>query len=301
MPTNLNPAPATGDPPRNLAERPLTVITACRVNDLPILEITARQLRKTVPFQALQVVAPDRDCRQICKQLGSDVRVIPENEFIPGMTIEAIRNLPIFGFPGAAGWYFQQLIKLQFAFCEPEDDYYLIWDADTVPLRPMRFFDAEGRALLTRATEYHAPYFETYRTLLGTEPNREFSFIAQHLLMQKSIVREMLGRIETRTEGEENWAWKIMRSLPKTGDNLFSEYETYGHYVKNFHAGRVRFVNRAWQRDTSHHTGRGIPSEGELRTLAQTYDYVAFERANKGWRRLANLLVGVFKQPRPRA
>jgi len=186
-------------------------------------------------------------------------------------------------FPRAAGWYFQQLLKLQFAFLHPDDDYYLIWDADTVPLRPLQFFDHDGRMLLTKAAEYHLPYFETYQRLLREPPQREFSLIAQHMIVQKSIAREMLARIQQQTDGHQHWAWSIMASLPPQGDNLFSEYETYGHYVKNHYPDRIRFIERNWLREGTEHTGGWIPRPPDLQQLGQKYDYVAFERASKNW------------------
>ena len=274
-----------------LPDRRLQVVAACQECDFPIMEITARKLCECVPFRALVVLAPDEKCPELRSRLGSNARVIPENEFIPEMRISQLHNLNLQRFPKGAGWYFQQLLKLQYAFVEPEDDYYLIWDADTVPLRPMRFFDSAGRMLLTKATEFHEPYFDTYRRLLGEEPHREFSLVSQHILVQKSVARQMLSRIEQRVEGEGNWAWKIMRSLPPTGDNLFSEYETYGHYVKNHHSERVAFVNRSWQREFKPRLRRHIPTRSELELLARDFDYVAFEGLGKSWRRLARSLL----------
>ena len=103
--------------------------------------------------------------------------------------------------------------------------------------------------LHTKASEYHMPYFETYRRLFNNEPNRDFSFIAQHMLVQKSLAREMLGKIEQFSSGKEAWPWRIMNVLPPTADlHLFSEFETYGHYLKNHHPGRVAFVERPWRR-----------------------------------------------------
>ena len=285
------------------AGRPLPIVTTCKRRDLPILEITARRLRELVPCRALFVIAPDRDCAAIRRRLGAAAAVIAEDEFIPTMTLAQLRRLDVPHFPGvgAAGWYFQQLLKLQFAFVEPAEDYYLMWDADTVPLRPLCFFDAEGRMLLTQAAEHHAPYFETYRNLFGTEPNSEFSLIAQHMVVQKSVAREMLARLERHVAGADAWPWKIMRSLPKTGDNLFSEYETYGHYVKNFHPDRVRFVRRTWRREARQNQGCALPTPADLAALAREYDYVAFERAGRGWRRWSRWLVRNFqKRLRPR-
>jgi hypothetical protein len=247
-----------------------------------------------VPGHALYVIAPGRDCSTIRSCLGGLARVIAEDEFIPGMQAEQLRRLAVRGFPSGAGWYFQQLLKLQFAFVEQEEDFYLIWDADTVPLRPLRFFDSSGKMLLTKATEYHPPYFETYRRLLGEEPNREFSFIAQHIVVQKSIAREMLGRIEQQVAVAGNWAWKIMKSLPSTGDNLFSEYETYGHYVKNHFPERVEFVERPWLRNGTRWTKGRIPTAKDLALLARDFDFVAFERMDQGWRRVARSLLSRF-------
>lgn len=271
--------------PANRAERPLVVFAPCRARDLPVLEIVSRWLPQTVPIKEFIVVSPDVEVARIQKRLGRRARVLPEGDFVPGVTMSSLRPLPVEGFPQAAGWYYQQLIKLQFSFVDPDEDYYLIWDADTVPLRPMRFFDDAGRMLLTRAKEHHPAYFETYRRLFGEEPNREFSFISQHMLVQKSVLREMLGHIESRIPGEDNWAMKIMRTLPSQGYSLFSEYETYGHYVKNHYPERVRFVDRPWHRPMSHWSGCPVPTDRELRKLAEHFDFAAFERASGPGRR----------------
>lgn len=261
----------------------LTVVTTCRARDQAMLEITARQLAQNVPMKSLQVIAPRQDCAEISSRLGTSVSVIPEDDFIPGMTPAALRCLKRPHFPHGAGWYFQQFLKLQFAFQNREEDYYLIWDADTVPLRPMEFFDKDGRMLLTRAGEFHPPYFDTYQRLLREDSHREFSCIAQHMLIQKSVAREMLGRIEQLTPGQEPWAWKLMHNLPAEGNNLFSEYETYGHYLKNHHPDRVRFIERSWLREGSQYTRGWLPGSKDLRQLSEQYDYVAFERVSKGW------------------
>jgi hypothetical protein len=276
-------AASPGAPGSPLSQRRLAIVAACRACDLPVLDVAASQFSKVFAVDKLWVIAPNSDCSQIRSRLSNEARVVPEDEFIAGMTLAELRKLPVSHFPTAAGWYFQQLLKLQFAFVETTDDYYLVWDADTVPLRPMTFFDASGRMLLTKTTEYHPPYFDTYRRLLGEEPNREYSFITQHMLIQKSIAREMLTRIEEHVKGDGNWAWKIMRSLPNSGDNLFSEYETYGHYVKNHYAERIAIVERSWSREYKLKLSREMPSQSEIKKLAREFDFMAFEKPSKSW------------------
>lgn len=283
-----------------ISERKLQVVTTCRAYDLAMLELALPRLRQHLPFKNLTVIAPNQDCKIIRRRLGAAVEVIPEDGFLPGMNLRELRALPRFDFPKNAGWYFQQFLKLQFAHIAPEDDFYLIWDADTIPLQPISFFDADGKMLLTRAEEFHAPYFETYRRLFRAEPHREFSCIAQHMLVQKSIAREMLAEISRRADSREPWPWVVMRILPTIEDyHLFSEFETYGHYLKNQYPERVAFVERRWRRwfDTDPGGGK-IPTERDLEKLARDYDYVCFEKATRGWRYLAKYLVKKIRKPR---
>ena len=169
-----------------------------------------------------------RDFDSFALALGPEVVLLDEDLMIDGVTLQSLKTIPLARFSQGPGWYFQQLLKYQFAFHEPEDDYFLIWDADTIPLRKLEFFDGQGRMLLTKAEEYHPPYFQTYEKILGQPARREFSFIAQHMVVQKSILREMLGDIERHCPGTENWVSKIMRNLGGEGSNRFSEYESWG-------------------------------------------------------------------------
>lgn len=241
-----------------------------------ILRITAEALRRHVPFKKLHVITAGKNFPKFRRRLSPDVELLDEDALIPGMTLRDLRPLPLPGFPRGAGWYFQQLLKLSYAFQDPANDYYLIWDADTVPLRPLKFFDEEDRMLFSIADEEHKPYFATYRKLLREEPAREFSFITQHAIAQKCVVREMVTKIGSNFPGNDHWAWKIMRHLEGTGNNLFSEYETLGHYVKNHYPERAAFRRLPWQREGSLQTS-GLPTSADLARLANDYHFAAFE------------------------
>jgi hypothetical protein len=263
-----------------LRHQPLDIVTACRLKDLHILRLAAQNLPRFVPFKKLHVLTARANFPAFTKTLGSDVALIDEDAFIPGLTLAQLRALNEPGFPAGAGWYFQQFLKFGFAFHATADDHYLIWDADTVPLRPLEFFDAHGRMLFTTAAENHPPYFETYRNLLRHDPHREFSFISQHIIVRKSILREMLQTIEKKFPGPENWAWKIMRNVAGDGTNRFSEYETLGHYVKNMHPDTAAFRELPWLRDGTRLVSTH-PSAADLERLAENYAFASFE-ANHG-------------------
>ena len=271
-------------PNGNLRQRPLDIVAACRSADLGILVLALEGLRRFVPFRKLHVITAHRNFARFKRVLGDDVEFLDEESLIPGMTLAELKKLPLPGFPRAAGWYFQQLLKLAFCFQKVEEDYFLIWDADTVPLRRLEFFDESGRMFFTMAKEEHGPYFDTYRKLLREEPHREFSFISQNMIVQKSIVREMLAKIEANFPGNDSWAWKIMRHLEGTSSNLFSEYETLGHYVKNKYPSRASYRKLSWLRAGSLEIG-GKPSRVDLEKLGQTYNFVAFESSEMPLRR----------------
>jgi Family of unknown function (DUF6492) len=281
-------------PNGNHRSRPLDIVTACRAPDLAIFRLALAGLRRFVPFRQIHVITSRTNFARFGRILGTGVDLINEDSLIPGMTLAQLKKLSQPGFPEGAGWYFQQLLKFAFCFRNWEDDFFLIWDADTVPLQPLEFFDESGRMLYTIAEERHEPYFDTYRTLLRQEPHPEFSFISQHMIVQKSVLREMLARIDNNFPGGGSWAWKIIKNLQGTSTNLFSEYEMLGHYVKNNYPERVVYRKLNWLREGSLRT-RGKPSPGELEELAQQYDFVAFESGQMPLRRFVRQIRSWFQ------
>jgi hypothetical protein len=269
-------------PPR---AAPIDVVTACLPRDLHLLRLAIPRLARFLPVRKIHVCAPRREFPRFHSTLGSDVVLLDEDEMVPGVRLAELRKLKLTGFPRGAGWYFQQLLKCGFAFLGGPEDSYLIWDADTVPLRKIELFDEAGRAFFTRAEERHAPYFENYERLLGWAPTPPCSFIAQHVVVRKAYMRAMLSEIEARIPGEENWAWKIMRTLQGTNSNLFSEYEFYGNYVSSIHPEEVVLRDLSWTRDgvrlASFH-----PSEADLDRLAKKFDFVSFEAGRVPWRKV---------------
>ena len=267
-----------------ISNQPVDVVAPCLRRDLPKLALAYQNLRRFAAIKQLHVITARRDFAQFKNTLGKDVVLIDENEMIPGVTFAALKVIPLARFSQGPGWYFQQLLKFQFAFHKPEDDHYLIWDADTVPLRPLEFFDTQGRMLLTKAAEFHPPYFQTYENLLGRPAQREFSFIAQHMLVQKSVLRELLSEIEAHCPGDENWAWKIMRNLGGEGSNRFSEYETYWHYLKEKYPERAVFRDLPWLRRGASECGR-YPSAAALEKIGRDYYFASFEDSENFYRR----------------
>lgn len=158
--------------------------------------------------------------------------IIDEDTLLPGLTFENIAKLLRLHKEGiSVGWFFQQFLKLGFAETKYANKYYLTWDADTIPLSHIKFFNGE-HPYFTRKYEYNENYFVTIERILGIQKKADFSFIAEHMMFSPVIVRQMLREIEKSLVDGNNWYEKVINAgnyelvLP-----VFSEFETYGTYV----------------------------------------------------------------------
>jgi hypothetical protein len=273
----------------------IDVVCACTARDLACFKLVAAYAYEFLPLRSLICYVPARDMNRFARVVGDRVDLRNEDMAIPGLTGNKLAafNHPVF--PRMTGWYFQQILKYALAFERTDEDYYLIWDADTIPLSPMKFFDAEGRMLFVPAIEYHEPYFRTYANLMGEEARREYSFISQHQIVQKSVLREMLMKIEERHPVSGGWPFSVLGGMIGGYGNLFSEYETYGHYLKAHYLPRMGLRPLPWLREGTELYGY-LPGKSVLTALSRDYVYVSFESKKTRWRQWRGRLNGWAKR-----
>ena len=88
-----------------------------------------------------------------------------------------------------------------------EDEYYLVWDGDTIPCRELNMFQEET----------DRPYLDL-----------------KHMLIKTDIMKSLIKDIEANENipGTRFWE-KIINAIPpeKIQSSAFSEFETYGTYV----------------------------------------------------------------------
>lgn len=237
----------------------------------------------------------------------SNVQLLDENNLVPELSFDIVRrNMIRKGKKklGGVGWYFQQLLKYGFAKTKYANKYYLTWDADTLPLTKLSFFDG-AIPLFTKKIEYHEPYFDTMKRIFGFGKLVDYSFIAEHMIFNSSIVKEMLNSIESNKilEGT-TWVEKIIMACDfsdKRG-NLFSEFETYGNYCHKFYPEMygIRQLNtfRAAGLIRGRHINKHI-----LERLSMDFNIVSFEEQDSPfpynipwyWRRVRDKLKFTIK------
>ena len=181
-----------------------------------------------------------------------------------------------------AGWYFQQFLKMEISKII-QSDYYLIWDADTIPLKPILFFDQDNNVLIHKSKENHTPYFDTLQNILGVEKSVDYSFISEHFMVQTTLMRKMLFDLN-KNAGDRSWPYYILeniskKDLPFSG---FSEYETYGNFLNSISPESIKL--RTTQLDLLNTYRNGsmmfgtLPNTKDLKFLeALGLHYVTFE------------------------
>lgn len=189
------------------------------------------------------------------ERCGDRVGFINEDDLIPFDAVYSIveevmkdilagRKLP----RGIVGWYYQQFLKMEYSK-RCEEEFYFMWDGDTVPCKSFSMFAGDGETpYFDLKQEYHAEYFETISVLFpGMNKVIGPSFISEHMIMDAAIMREMIDVIEKNDElPGKTYFEKIMWAIPadKIQDSSFSEFETYGTYVAVKHPERYRL--REW-------------------------------------------------------
>ncbi|MBQ6588683.1 MAG: glycosyltransferase family 2 protein [Butyrivibrio sp.] len=239
--------------------------------------------------------------------LKGRVGTVDENSILPFGEVHACmkekmknilagRDLP----RGVTGWYYQQFLKMQYSLtCQ--DEYYMVWDGDTIPCKKISMFQEEsGKPYLDMKHEYHAEYFETMgRILPGFGKVIERSFISEHMLFRTDIMRALIADIENNDNipGQKFWE-KIINAIPedKIQDSAFSEFETYGTYVA------LKYMNvyklREWHsfRQGGNFFKIDTICDRDFNWLAKDFEAISLEKGHEVREDNANLFDNPYYQ-----
>ncbi|MDE6742388.1 MAG: glycosyltransferase family 2 protein [Lachnospiraceae bacterium] len=201
----------------------------------------ARMIRNLAPRKI--VFIGSRKVQELIQQsdVEGQVGFLDEEELIPFVDVHKIMKelLQTEELPrGVTGWYYQQFLKMQYAFVCKED-YYLIWDGDTVPCKPFSMFREDGLPYLDLKQEYHEEYFHTIENLFpGMRKSIAKSFISEHMLIRCDIMKQLIGDImespaKDHSQTGNTFYERILYAIRpgQIMNTAFSEFETYGTYV----------------------------------------------------------------------
>jgi glycosyltransferase involved in cell wall biosynthesis len=255
------------------------VLVVIKASDWPIAKKAIPYIRENLRPRHIIFVSS----QELQDQLPNDdfYRYIDENKVCEGMSLASVRQLlkEKGGDPRWAGWFLQQFIKLYYAFIT-EDRYYLGWDADTLPLTKIDFFDHDTqKPYFTLKREYVDAYFATIKNLFGYSKSRYESFIAEHMLFDAKICREMIMEIESLPHIQGNTFYEkcIAASEFRLWNQTFSEYETFGTYIFHNHPEAYKIRRLRTLRPGREFLGDN-PDKGLLEWASKNFDTISFEQ-----------------------
>lgn len=219
------------------------VIIPVAYRDYAFLKRSCSYLCENLDAETIFILTEGRMARFLPSKIRNNPKfvVLDEDLIIENLSFEKVGiYLQSLGRNTYPGWYYQQFLKMGFAlskYCK--NDYYLSWDADTIPVKKIKFFDEDEKPFFTMKTEYYEPYFITMKNLLGLGKVNTRSYIAEHMMFNKNIMKSLIEVIATCSLDGELWYEKILSALPpeKYGDHTFSEFETYGTYCQTYFNG----------------------------------------------------------------
>ncbi|MCR5790890.1 MAG: DUF6492 family protein [Lachnospiraceae bacterium] len=215
------------------------------------------------------------------------LRFMDENDLISGEELmDAMRaRLSAAGYcmneNSRPGWYYQQFLKMAFhTVCE--DEYYMSWDADTIPLRRINMFSQNGKPYLDIKDEYLAGYFRTIQNLFGFGKVIGKSFVSEHMLFRKEFMAEMIEEIMHSPYEGRTFYEKLFFAIDL--DNMkrgFSEFETYGSWIAMRHQDAYMLRNWSSMRRAGCFVQCTDLTEEDIAWLSKDFDAATFEGYHK--------------------
>lgn len=213
------------------------VIVPVAGKDVAFVPRVIKHLRKFLEdVEIIYVITNKNFFRYLSKHINLEdrVKLLDENELVPNLSFATVKNiLRDKGTNISVGWFFQQFLKLGFATTKYANKYYLSWDSDTLLLRQIDFFH-NNHPLFTVKYEHNYNYFVTISRIFGLNKNNDYSYIAEHMMFNSDIVKEIISEILSSRVNGNFWFEKIINAGDfSINPQTFSEFETYGTFVSS--------------------------------------------------------------------
>lgn len=241
-------------------------VTVSLIKDLEAVYSSICKFNKLYKISQYVVIVPKEDINSFQLKLYNfkNIKILSEDIvcdkkqflFLCDYFLKKKKNYSSF----RKSWYYQQILKLSYVLDKKylSDNNLVIWDADTVPIKKIKFFDKNNQPYIYGSGyEYHYPYFVTIKKLLGVESSLlNFSCITQFVALNLEIRKDLrnfflnfnsLYDIKNNHFFVANAVLKYL-SIPTNSSSIieskFSEYEFIGNFIFNEYKKRKNYQRR---------------------------------------------------------
>lgn len=221
--------------------------TVSLAQNIPVLKRSIPQINRFYDDPAFSIICPNSVVSLFSKEFQTfpNVKIIPEDTLISFDNF-SIRANKYFNLKTGKkylgtrlGWYYQQVLKLSFLLEQQSARLPIVmWDADTIILSKITFFDKSRSALYGSLLEFHQPYFQSMTHILGVLPPRFKAFTIQFFSStqkEQAFLIRKLDKYLPRPQHISTPEWIadiVIRAVVDTHSDfdvsLFSEQELVG-------------------------------------------------------------------------
>lgn len=179
-------------------------------------------------------------------QVYENVKILDENSILPmqvflriasnifienNLDEKTIKNYRL-------NWYYQQVLKISFTISNNQQGKKIVmWDADTIPLKKIKFFKNGKSILYGSLSEFNEPYFKTIKSIFRELPKNFRAFTVQFFSCTYDEINFLIKKFESYIPKRNvtNGEWTsmiILKSVIETHGtlegSLISEQEVVG-------------------------------------------------------------------------
>ena len=223
-----------------------TVVTVCTSEHGDVWKHTSKLMVDFFGASKYKVYVPEKEITEFIAITPPQFEILSEEKLGNAYLKKLREKIVHYENQERFGWYLQQFHKIE-AIQEVDTEGVLIWDADCVPLKKMRFFDEAGTPLyMVASKEMHQPYFELIEKTLGIKRVQDNSFVIPGFPMRSQWVEEFIFELAGPL-GKE-WYEKLLDDIDFSLKSGFSEFETLGTWVANRKPAGWKKTYMNWER-----------------------------------------------------
>lgn len=292
-------------------------LNICQVSlagNIPIIRENIKNFENFYNNVFFYIIVPEKELNLFRKKIrNKNVKFVSENNLIKFNKFKRIAN-SFFKkhryynqIQHRLTWYYQQILKISFIidFVNKNNQNIIIWDADTIIIEKIKFFDKEKSIKYGTTSYFHKAYYYTNKKILKKLPKYYISSLYQFInlsVTDQKFLKKKLGITYLKGNPSLNISKRIMRAIGDSHKNyngsMFSEYELVGQSNLLLQYSKQKLISgiRDWL--------DGILTVNQIKILKILgFKYVAYEhthphplsknmlKRNQTWLRFFGLLI----------
>jgi len=226
------------------------MLNICQVstrNNIDIIIENYKNFKKKYDNLSFYLICPKKDFEFFIDKLDvynfhiiDEEKIISFDDFRKKANSILIKSLFYQEIQTRLNWYYQQILKLSFVinFVDENKENIIIWDADTVIIKKIKFFINQKSIPFGSTAEFFKSYYETNKIIFGKLPKYFISSLTQFAAVSVednfNLVKD-LNKNYPRSFNESLPDWliriifsSIIKAHINYNGSLFSEYELIG-------------------------------------------------------------------------